>query len=112
VLTPSSAAPRRDDEESAQAPYQLFLKPALSDLLTGPRIVSFTVPVTVTSPKSVCSAPTLPSHLSSTVDSVWPARTLVPVWLTLSLAERSISSVRFSCELEPARDTGAGSVRR
>ena len=45
----------------------------------------------VTPSNSFCSAPILRSHLSSEVDSVWPAVKLVPVSAMLSLADWSVS---------------------
>jgi len=51
-------------------------------LLVVPWEVSPTEPETVTPSNSFCSAPTRRSHLSSAVDSVWPAVMLVPVSVT------------------------------
>ena len=77
----------KTDRES----YQLCLKPALMLLLMAPGGVSPTEPETVTPSNSFCSAPTLRSHLSSVVDSVWPAMKLVPVSVMLSFADWSVS---------------------
>ena len=71
--------------------YQLFLKPAVTLLLIAPCEVSPTEPETVTLSNSFCSAPTWRSHLSSVVDSVWPAVTLVPVSVRVTLADWSVS---------------------
>src|SRR5262249_48652504 len=59
--------------------HQLFLKPALMLLLVVPCGVSPIEPEMVTPSSTFCSAPNLRSHLSSVVDRVWPAVTLVPV---------------------------------
>src|SRR3954451_13745479 len=70
--------------------YQLFLKPAVRLLLIAPCEFSRTEPETVTLSNSFCSAPTLRSHLSSVVDSDWPAVMLVPVSVRVTLADCSV----------------------
>src|SRR5918999_2016494 len=76
----SESAPNWDDF----GPHQLRLKPALRLLLAAPEGVSPIEPEMVTPSNSFCSAPTLRSHLSSDVDSAWPAIKLVPVSAMLS----------------------------
>src|SRR6266851_1140288 len=71
--------------------HQLRLNPALRLLFVVPSAVSPIEPDMLTPSNSFCSAPILPSHLSSAEDSVWPAIRLVPVSAMLSLAERSTS---------------------
>ena len=75
----------------AEAVYQLRLKPALRLLLVAPCAVSPIEPEMLTPSNSFCSAPILRSHLSSVVDSVWPAMKLVPVSVMLSFADWSVS---------------------
>ncbi len=82
------------DEERAE-PW--LTAPALLEacavrlLLIAPCEVSPTEPETVTLSNSFCSAPNLRSHLSSVVDSVWPAVMLVPVSVRVTLADWSVS---------------------
>ena len=78
-------------EAAARRLYQLRLKPALMLLLVAPAAVSPIEPEMVTPSNSFCSAPILRSHLSSVVDSVWPAMKLVPVSVMLSFADWSVS---------------------
>ncbi len=70
-------------------PYQLRLKPALKPLLTAPDGVSLIEPEMVTPSNSFCSAPNLPSHLSSLDEVVRPAMKLVPVAVVDSFADWS-----------------------
>src|SRR6187551_1681223 len=74
--------------------YQLRLKPALKLLLVAPEAVSPIEPEMVTPSNSFCSAPILPSHLSSLDDSVRPAVKLVPVSVIESFADWSVSWLR------------------
>src|SRR4051794_4739215 len=74
-----------------QGAYQLRLKPAPKLLLVAPVAVSPIEPEMVTPSNSFCSAPILPSHLSSFEDSVRPAVKLVPVSVIASLADWSLS---------------------
>src|SRR5260370_24422032 len=71
--------------------HQLRLNPALRLLLVVPCAVSPIEPDRLTPPNKFCSAPILPSHLSSAQHSVAPAIRLVPVSGMLSFAERSTS---------------------
>src|SRR5690349_24821482 len=74
--------------------YQLFLKPAEMLLLVVPCAVSPTEPEIETPPNSFCSAPSLRSHLSSEVEGLCPADTLVSVSVTSSLGDCSVGVVR------------------
>src|SRR4051795_8044683 len=85
----------RARQQSVKDGYQLFLKPAVMLLLVVPCAVSPIMPDSVTLSRSFCSAPTLRSHLSSPVDRVWPAIRLVPVLPIESLADCSVSKLRF-----------------
>src|ERR1700694_2160791 len=71
--------------------HQLRFNPAAPLLFVVPSGVSPIEPDMLTPSNNFCSAPILPSHLSSVEESVWPATRLVPVSAMLSFAERSTS---------------------
>src|ERR1700694_1117948 len=85
--------------------HQLRLNPALTLLFVVPSGVSPIEPDMLTPSNSFCSAPILPSHLSSVEERVWPATKLVPVSAMLSFAERSTSWFRVGWPGEPVTGT-------
>src|SRR6478672_5002163 len=96
---------RKRRQKARKYSYQLRLKPAPKLLLTPPVDVSPIEPEMVTPSNSFCSAPTLPSHLSSLEDSDRPAVKLVPVSPMASLADWSVSVLREGCAGTPGTGT-------
>src|SRR5882757_207210 len=69
--------------------YQLRVNPAEMLLSGMPVVVSLTEPLTLMPPNNFCSAPTLRSHFSLSVDIAVPTDSDVPVGSRLSFAELS-----------------------